>query len=298
MDTALQYFKRAVAEDSTYARAWAAIADAYVILGAYDYGVLPPQQAFPVARQAAQRALRLDPNLAEAHAALATVLFNYDYDWAKAEAEFKQAIELNPGYSHALHWYSLLLATQNRLDAAGDAIKLAREVDALSPVIASSHARHLYFAKDSKAAADGFRAVLAARPQFVTARAGIGMAFVALQQYDSAIAHYQAAVKTLGKNAPVFVALTAHAHGLAGRHDQARAGLAALQRVARQEYVPPEYFTLAYLGLGDKERAIDSLMSAYEARSGGIAYLGIEPVLAPLRDHPRFNALLTKVGLK
>lgn len=295
---ALNYFRRAVAEDSTYARAWVGIADAYVILGAYDYGLMAPKQAFPLAKQAAQRALRLQPDLPEAHAALGTVLFNYDYDWVRAEAEFKRALELNPGDSHALHWYSLLLATQERLREAQYAATRAREVDPISPVMASSYARHLYFVRNPKGALDGFLEVLAQHPQFVTARAGSGMALVALQQHDSAIAQYQAATRTLGKNAPVFVALTAHAQGLAGRADQARAGLTELQRAARSEYVPPEYFTLVYLGLGDHERALDSLEAAHDARSGGIAYLRIEPVLDPIRAHPRFNALLEKVGLK
>jgi TolB-like protein/DNA-binding SARP family transcriptional activator/Tfp pilus assembly protein PilF len=295
---ALQHFQRAVAEDPKYALAHAAIADAYIILGAYDYGALPPNQAFPEAKKAAQLALQLSPHLAEARASLGTALFNYDYDWAGAERELKLATQLNPGYSHAFHWYSLLLAAQGRMAEARRAIDRAREVDPISLVVLTSFARHLYYAREFENSIQAYRVALQEKPDFVTAHAGIGMAFSALQQYDSAIAYYSAASRKLGGTPPVFLALSAHAHGLAGRHEEARRGLAALEQMAQKRYVPNEYFILAYLGLGDEQRAIDYIDAAYKARSGGVAYLRVEPVLDSLRDQPRFHAILKKVGLK
>ncbi|MEX2284016.1 MAG: BTAD domain-containing putative transcriptional regulator [Gemmatimonadota bacterium] len=298
LDTALQFFQKATEADPRYALPYAAMAEVYTILGAYDYGRLAPRDAFPKAKQAAEQALRLADNLAEAHAALGAVYFNYEWNWKAAEEHFKKALELNGGYAPAYHWYSLLLATQNKMKPARDAIEQARVHDPLSEVVNTSFARHLYFDRRNDDALEAYRNVLAREPSFVTADAGIGLVFVQLKQYDSAIAHYKAAAAKIGRMTPLLHGLLAHSYGLAKRNQEARAELNALQSMRRGTYVPPEYLVLAYIGLGENDNALSSLEAAFEAQSGGIAYLNIEPLLDPLRNSPRFQALVKKARLR
>ena len=295
---ALAHFKNAVREDSTYALAHAGIADTYIILGAYDYGVLAPRDAYPQAKSAALRAIELDPELPGPHAALATALFNYDYDWVGAEREFKQALQLDPNDAQTNHWYSLFLATQGRMNEARAAITIARDRDPESPVVATSYARHLYFARQFQASVAAYRQTLERRPNFVTAHAGIGLAFVALQQYDSALAHYELANRLLPAGAPLLNGLIAHAAGLAGNRELALRHLAELNQRAPRRYIPPEYRVLAYIGLGDHDAAIRALEDSYRSQSGGIAYLLTEPVLDPLRTRPELDELARRVKLK
>ena len=298
LGVALVHFKNAVREDSTYALAHAGIADTYIILGAYDYGVLAPRDAYPQAKSAALRAIELDPELPGPHAALATALFNYDYDWVGAEREFKQALQLDPNDAQTNHWYSLFLATQGRMTEAQTAITSARERDAASPVVATSYARHLYFARQFQASVAAYRETLERRPNFVTAHAGIGLSFAALQQYDSALAHYELANRLLPTGAPLLNGLIAHAAGLAGNRELALRHLAELNQRAQRRYVPSEYRVLAYIGLNDHDAAIRALEDSYRSQSGGIAYLLTEPVLDPLRKRPELDELARRVKLK
>jgi TolB-like protein/tetratricopeptide (TPR) repeat protein len=293
LSAALAYFNQALDLDPNYALAYSATADVYNLLGAYDYGLAPPAQMYPAAREAAERALRIDPELAEAHAALANVLFNYDWDADAAEQRYRRAIRLNPGYGMARHWLSLLLAAGNRHDEAMQEIQTARELDPGSPVLTSSLARHHYFRGAYDRAIEEFHHAIDMDPYYVLAYLGAGLAWVQLEQYERALAEYQRAADIIGTTHPSTLALMGHAEGLAGRRDRAAAIRRQLTDLrAAGTYVAPHYLALVSLGLGDVRAALDFLEESLAERSAAILYARIDPVVDPLRGEPRFQALI------
>jgi DNA-binding SARP family transcriptional activator/TolB-like protein len=297
MGMALRYFLEAASRDPDFALAHAAVAEAYALLGGYDYGGLEPKHAFEQARAAAQRALRLDPTLAQAHAALGAVYFHYEWKWEEAERAFVRAIELDAGYAQAHHWYSLLLHARGRQAEAFRAVERGSELDLLSLIMKAAVARQHYFAAHFDSAAAHYEQVLRLDPTFVTARFGLGMTYAQLGRYDDAIAEYRQATTLLGAEPPVARGLLGYAFGRAGRRADAREQLVALQAASEQGYVPAEYLVVVHMGLGDHESALDTLGKARDNRSSGIAYLLIEPMLQPLRRQPGFLQLVRDAGL-
>lgn len=295
LQRALQYFDSAIARDHNYVLAHASKAEVFALLGAYDYGALPPKAAFAQARASAERALAIDPNSAEAHNALGAVLFNYEWNWAEAEAEFKQAIRLSPGYALAHHWYSLLLHCAGRPREALHAIMRAREVDPLSPVIGTAEARHHYLARRFDAALAANRRTVEADSTFVTARVSLGLTLAARGDYLAAVEQYQIAGRLLGMRAPLIDALIANAYGRATMRDRALPYVRNLEQESRRRYVPAEYLTVAYIGIGDHDSAFAALDRAFVNRSAGIAYVEIEPLVDPLKNDPRYARYVRKI---
>lgn len=293
---AISFFQQAVARDSTYALAYTGLADVYSLLGAYDYGVLPPLEAMPRAKAAAQRALALDPRLAEAHASLANIQATFDWDWPAAERGFRRALELNPGYASAHHWHSLFLHSQERTGEARSAILRARELDPLSLVMSTSLARHFYYAGDFERSVEEYRRAIEMDPRFVVAHLGKGMALVQLGRTDEAVTAFRTALQITGGAQPVVQALIAHAQASAGDEASAREALRSLMQLSRSAYVPAEYIALVHLGLGDTDAVFEWLDVAFANRSGAMAFLRVEPLLHPVRSDRRFAALLRRVG--
>lgn len=296
LEEAISYFEHALERDPGYALALIGLADAWNMLGASDYGVLPPGEIYPRAREAAERALALRPDLAEAHTALANVLLNHDWDWEGAARAFRHALQLNPGYAVAYHWYGLYLAAVGRHGEALAAVRRARELDPMSLVMATALARQLYFQRDYDLAVREYRGVLAQDPGFATARLGLALALAQSGATGEAVAELGRAVGGAGEPRPVALALLAHAQGRAGARTEAEATLARLRAAAGERYVPPEYFALAHLGLGETEPALEWLERACDARSASIVYLQVDPLLDPLRADPRFERLRAQVG--
>lgn len=294
---AIGYFEQAVARDPGYALAYTGLGDVYSLLAAYDYGVLPPREAFPKAKSALSRALQLDPSSAEAHAALGNVLLNYDWNWGGAERAFRRAMQLNTGYAPAHHWYALDLVVMGRADEARREMRRARELEPLSLVMSTGMARILYFTGDLAGAEAEYRRAIEMDSTFVTARLGMGLTHVVKGAPDAALAEYRAGLRFLGAPQPVVLALIAHAHAVAGRPGEARAALVQLEGASSRGYVAPEYRALVHLGLGERDRALELLEEAYENRSGAMAYLGVEPLLDSLHGDPRFEALRRDVGV-
>ena len=289
---AIAYFHGAVERDPQFARAYAGLADVYNILGAYDYGVLPPDSAFPLALRYADRAIALAPELGEAHAARANALFAYHRDFEGADEAFRRALALYPHYPEAHHWYSLFLLARGQADEAMAEARRALQLDSLSPVMRTSMARHLYFRGDFAEALEGYRSALAIEPGFVTAHLGVGLALLQLGRADDAITAFERASGLIDGAHPLSMALTANAHGRAGRAAEAHEILDRLQDLrARGRWIPAEYIALVHLGLGDNDAAIASLERAADARSSVVPFLGIEPLASALRGDPRFEAL-------
>ena len=265
---ALALFQQAVAQDSTYALAHAGVAQTLTLLGAYDYAERPPAQAYEAARAAANRALAIDQDLPEAYAALGNVHFNYDRDWASAEAAYKKATTLSPNFAEGFHWYSIFLAAQGRHPESSHAIQHAYERSPVSLPTLAGRARNLYFARDYDASIAAYRQLLRHDSTYVTAYIGIGMSLVQAGRPDDAIAAYQRAARLLGGKAPILSALLGHVYALAGRTAEARAELAALEAAAQVRYVPVEYHALIHIGLGEAGAALDALEQAFNNRSG------------------------------
>ena len=292
---ALSLFGRAVRRDPAYAQAHVGLADVYNVMGAFDYGLLAPREAFPLAQAAAEMALEIDPRLAEAHAALGVALFNFQWDWDSAERAFERAMTLNPGYAEAHHWYASLLGAMGRCDESIRENRRARLLDPLSGAMSTGLARNLYFARDYPAAAAEYGRTLRIHPGFVHAHLGLGLVALQAGEMERAVGHFEQAFAQ-GEHTGAAIML-GHAYGATGRRPQALELLARLEREAEGRYLPPEYAAVVHLGCGDAAAALDRLEHAYELRSGLMGYLAVEPLFDPLRSDGRFHRLLARIGL-
>ena len=295
MKRALDFFDRAIARDSGYAIAYAGRAEALALLGAYDYGAMRPVDAFPAARAAAERALQLNPGLAEAHTTLAAIHFNFERDWPAAERAFLRAIELNKGLSTAHLWYALQLNAQQRHPEAYKNIVRALEIEPASPVTATGLARHYYFMRDFERATTEYRRVLAYDSTFITAYVGLGITYAASGKYTEAVQQFDKVIQLLKMQSPMIYALKAYAHGRGGQLTHAQANRRQLLAITAGHYVPTEIVAMAHIGVGDTTAAIEALRQAAENRSGGVNYLKIDPLVDPIRSDPRFTALINRV---
>jgi eukaryotic-like serine/threonine-protein kinase len=293
MPQAVRYFERAVARDSTYAEAYAALAEAYVLLPIY--GASPAAEAFPRARSAALRALALDSTLGNAHATLGLVREQYEYDWAGAERELRRAIELDPGYATAHQWYAEYLSLTGRAAEARSEAERAVALDPLSPVIRVDQAVTLARARNFDEAIRVLQGVLETNPDFPVAHAQLGWAYLGAGRLQDAVAELEATVRmTNGRNGN---GRLAYAYGRTGRTDSALAMTRALIERYHRESVVPYSVALGYAGMNDRERALDWLERAVDEHDPNVTlYLGTDPLLDSLRSDPRFQRLLRRVG--
>jgi TolB-like protein/Tfp pilus assembly protein PilF len=291
---AIEYFDEAIAADPSYALAYAGVADSYALLGFHGWGIMAPGEAFPKAKAAAEKALQIDPNLAEAHVSLGMVQQNYDWDLAGAEKEFQQAIELNPNYATAHQGYALNLAVRQRYLEAIAEIKKAQEVDPLSLIINTTVAWVLYFARQYDEMIEQCHKTLELDPNFPSTHWVLGQAYRQKRMYEKAIVEFQKAVDLSGED-PVRIAVLGHAYAVAGQRGEAQKIIEELGEISKHRYFPPYFIALIYVGLNDQDQAFAWLESAFVERSAGLIFLKTEPMFDPVRSDPRFQALLRKV---
>jgi TolB-like protein/DNA-binding winged helix-turn-helix (wHTH) protein/Flp pilus assembly protein TadD len=309
LDKAGKYFAEAIQKDPNFALAYSGQADyfAYLtVLGGPE--ILKPRDAMTQARTAAAKALRLDDSLAEAHASMGNILHNYDWNWAAAEREFKKAIELNPNYAMAHHLYAHLLIetgrTQESLAEAGWALQL----DPYSPFINNGLSRQYYLSRQYDKAIRQCQIGLQINPTYLPARIQLALAYEQTGKFPEAISQLEQAAELINAGAqtapgshpidvPVLHALLGHAYAVTDRRSAAMDELGKLQASAAKHYVPPSYFAILWMALGDKNQAFVWLNRGYQDRSEHMLYLGIEPLVDPLRSDPRFVLLLKKVGI-
>lgn len=287
---AIIFFQQATDTDPTNARAYAGLADSYGLMGGYTGSA--PAEFSSQARTAAVRALQMDPNLPEAHAALALIVQNQDYDWDTAEKEFKRAIELNPNYATAHHWYAEHLAWRGRSAEAIRESDIARQLDPLSLIIGADRGVILYYSRQYDESIRQFLAVRELSPGF--SRASM-ILYVYVQK-----GMFPEALQVLGEWPPIgpwYWSNEAYVHGRAGHHAQAEQALGKLLEVSRQQSTDPIVMVYAYLGLGKNDQAIEWLEKAYDQRSNGLTSLKVDPIYDPLRGDPRFVSLLRRAGL-
>ena len=258
---AISLFEQATQADSGYAPAYAGLADCYVTLGFYD--ILPPKEAFPTAKAAAEKAIGLDSLLAEAHTSLAGVRLYYDWDWEGAEREFKNAIELNPGYSTAYQWYAEYLAFMGRYDESIGMGKRSMELDPLSPIIASNLASFYFVAGQYDTAIEEFRKALEMDSNLAVARIYLGLTYAAVERYDEAIAECQKGIDLSGSDDSPQQGLLGAIYGLAGRIDKGQQLLDRVIALSKTRYISPAQIATTYLALGQREQAFKWLDKAY-----------------------------------
>jgi adenylate cyclase len=291
---AIECFSVSIGLDDTFALAYAGLAESYTLAGSAGYGTMSRTEANDRARAAARRAVILDDSLAEAHAALAYVKFRIDWDWPGAEAEFKRALELKPGYARAHETYGLFLAVQQRLDEAAVEMQRARQLDPLSAGVNNGFGRILHFQRKYDEALLQFQKTLELEPGYAEAHFSIGMTQLAQGRYGDAIATLQTAIKKSGRR-PVIIAMLGLALGQAGRKDEAQQIYTEMLEMARTTPVSAYYFALIALGLGETDRGFEFLQQAYAQREGILIYLPVDPVTEPFSTDPRFKDLVQKI---
>ena len=288
----VSYYQQAIANDPSYALAYAGLADSYNMLGAFS--VLSPSEVYPRAKDASTRALQIDPDLAQAEIARAYADYLYDHDWNAAEAGFKHALAQDPNYGPGHQWYAVCLASRGRFDEARREIRRAVEVDPLSLIINSVVAWIEYLGRNPQAAVTQARHMIEIDPAFAPAHLYLAEAYASLGRYDDAFAEFQRAGGLLGT---MHTGYACYALARAGRTAEARQLLAKIQELSRRQYVSPYHEALGRLGLGEKDEAITLLEKAVDQHYPWVIHYGVEPVLDPLRKEPRFKALLQRIGL-
>jgi eukaryotic-like serine/threonine-protein kinase len=291
---AIEYFRQAIEQDPSYGLAYTGLADSYVLLGWNSY--LAPRDAFPKAKAAAMSALRLDAQLAEAHASLAAALWLHDWQWEEADKEFQRSLDLCPTYPTANHWYAESVMTMGRHDDALARMKKSQDLDPLSLIINVAVAWAFYIGRRYDEAHEQLRRTLELDPNYPVTHWIFSLVLRKTGRYDLAAAESEKAVKLSG-GSPIMAAALAHTLGKAGRTADARKILDDLTELATRKYVAPYFLAGIHIGLGEHDRAIEYLERAYEEHSHWLIYLHIDPSVDDLRDDGRFQDLLRRVGL-
>jgi serine/threonine protein kinase/tetratricopeptide (TPR) repeat protein len=291
---AIEYFQQAVKKDPGYALAYAGLADSYVLLGWNSY--LPPKESFPKGKVAATTALRLDANLAEAHASYAAILWLYDWRWEEAEAEFKRSLALSPNYASGNHWYAEYVMTMGRRAEAIARMSNGQDLDPLSLIINVAVGWAFYHDRRYDEAIEQLRRTVELDPNYPVTYWILGLLLRKTGRYELAIAEGENGVKLSG-GSPLMLAALAHTLGTAGRTKEAIQILNDLTMLARQKYVAPYFFAGIHIGLGEIDRAIEFLEKSYEEHSHWLIYLHMDPGMDALRGNRRFQDLLRRVDL-
>ncbi|HEX8846068.1 MAG TPA: winged helix-turn-helix domain-containing protein [Pyrinomonadaceae bacterium] len=291
----IEYFEQAIHIDPNYALAYAGLADSYLLLGSVEYSALDPQVARQHARKSALEALRIDNSLSEAHASLAYVKM-FDWDWTDALREFSRAIELNPGYATAHHWYALYLMAMNNQAEASAEIETAREIDPLSLPIIAGVGWHFYLTRQYTEAIEECRRALEMDSNFYMAHFVRGLSYVQLSRYAEALEEYGQGSRLSG-DTPLLLAAQGHVFALLQRIDETEKVLDELFRMSRRRYVSPYYIAVIYTGLGEVDKAFEWLERACESHSEGLMWLKVDPTIDRLRLDDRFTNLVRRVGL-
>jgi len=297
----LVWFERAVAKDSSLVLAHAGIAQAYGLLTTVPFDALPPREAMPKAAAAARNALSLDPSLPEAHAALGLVLHHYEWKWDEAERSYQRALELNPDYSAALLRYAWLLLARGR---AADALarisraqQIAEELDPhLLVAIRATRAAALYYARNFDAAIAECRAALALDRNDLLLHYILGCAQLRKGALRAGLTTFMEA-KSAGRDVPLVAAGVGIAQAIAGRKKHAVVILERLEEQRKQRYIPAIYIGILCAALRDYDRAFKWLDRAFDERADGLVLLNADPMVDGMRNEPRFQVFIRRLGL-
>ena len=291
---AMNLFQQAVERDPTFARPYAGLADCFVMLGFMQ--ALPPREILPKVKAAARRAIELDPTLADPHATLGYAAGLFEWDMETAQTELEEAMRLNPNYPWAPHWLGILMCGRGQTRRAIELIDMSKDLDPLSPIINIGAGIPLHIARRFDDAVACYRAVLETDSALAPGHYYLGMTLEARGDHDEAIAAIQRAVAIAGP-APIFLGALAHVYGTSGHPAEAEEVLEKLQAAARQRYVSPYNFALAWLGLGRRDEAIAALEKSLEEHNAWIWFLAVDTRFDALRADARYVALMERYGL-
>jgi TolB-like protein/DNA-binding winged helix-turn-helix (wHTH) protein/Flp pilus assembly protein TadD len=294
LKVALAYFNQAIDEDPSYAQSYSGLADTYALLGDWQYAVMTPKEALPKAKAVATKALELDSTLGEAHNSLAFCLDGFDWDFDSAGKEFRQAIELSPGYATAHHWYAWHLSLLGRYNEAIPEMRRAESLDPLSLIINADLAELLVLAHSYDESIEQSRKTIEMDPNFAFAHVQLAQAYLAKHMNEEAIAELQKAV-LLSADSPTSMANLARAYVAVGKRSEAQKLLSTLKKRSSSSSSYAAEISMIYAALGDMDQAMNWLEKGYEERfNPGVL---LRPGFDPLRSDPRFEELMRRIGL-
>jgi serine/threonine-protein kinase len=294
VNRAIEYFNQAIERDPLYALAHVGLADSYLVLG--NFSLRASRECAARARAAARRALEIDDSLAEALTSLGTVADAYDWDRPEAERLYRRAIELNPNYATAHHWYSDYLTCMARFDEAMAEVRRAQDLDPLSMIISTSMGTLLYYARRYQESVDHFLGVIDLDPKFPPMWRGLAGSYEMLGRYEEAIAAMEKA-RDLTRGSTYTLMGLAHTYARWGRRETALSIVEELLRGAPRRFVSSYSMAAVHAALGNVETAFTCLDRALEERDRALVWLPISPRLDPLRGDPRFMKYLRAVGV-
>lgn len=290
---AIAEFQQAVDRDPSYALGYVGLADSYLLLE--EFAGMPTTETLPKAQAALQRALQIDPSLAEAHTSRA-LIYHYQWEWAAAEEAFKKAIALNPKYPTARHWYSIYLRAVGKQADGLREMKLAQELDPLAPNISQNLAIMYLLNNDADSAIREFRKVIDLDPNFAPARANLGHAYIKQKRYEEAVAEFQKSVE-LSDRASLGLSGLGYAYAVSGKREEALQIVKELEeKYAKGESIG-QYPARVYAGLGDKDQAFAWLEKDFQKRSGLLSFVTWWFTFDDLRSDPRYADLMRRMNL-
>ncbi|HKZ02847.1 MAG TPA: protein kinase [Pyrinomonadaceae bacterium] len=290
----VEYFNQAIEKDPGYALAYVGLADAYIVIPFFSVG--SAQDYYPKAKAAARRALEIDDKLAEAHTALAAALMDYDWNLPESNREFERAIELNPNYATAHHWYAREnLIIMGQFDRALEEMRTAQELDPLSLIINANYGKAYFNARRYDDAIRQLLKTIEIDQSFFVAHHYLGSAYAMKGAYSEALSEYQKAHQ-LNEYDPHVVALTGRLYAVTGKRAEALKALDQLKAIARERYVADYSVALVYAGLGEKDQAFALLEKSYRDHTVDMLTLYYDPLIDMLRSEPRFADLQRRVG--
>ncbi|HEX8459381.1 MAG TPA: protein kinase [Pyrinomonadaceae bacterium] len=291
---AVEHFNTAIKLDPLYARAYAGLADCYVLLNMVSYGHTETKEAMTRAEAAAKQALDIDDTLPEAHTSLGVVNVRYRWNWPEAEKEFKRAIELNPDYAAAHYGYSNLLAILGRQQESIHQSEAAKDLDPFSPAVFMNYCRSFYYARRYDQALDCFGNLIAEYPSYTNGEYARGYVYLQKGMYQDATRIFE---KIYAADKSLAGAALGYTYGVTGRRPDALRVLSDMTVLSRQTYIPPQEFALIHLGLDDLDNAFAWLQKALEEHFASLVYLPVDPLFGKLHADPRFIILRQRLGL-
>jgi serine/threonine protein kinase len=294
LNKALEYFRQSIERDPNYALAYVGLADTYLVLP--EYGRMAPSVAAPRTKEALTRALEIDADLAEAHASLALMKQDFEWDWAGAEKEFRRASELNSNYPTTHHWYANFLLAMKRNDEAIIESRLAQKLDPLSPIINDELALMLLRGGKYDSAMEQWKRTFELDPTLPEAHFQLSRTYSKKGLHHEAISEAQKAASYSGR-APRYLAGVGFALAIAGKRADAHKIIDELSQSSKSGYVSPVYFAEIYSSLGDQDRAFEWLEKAYQERDDELTYVNAGPAFDSVRSDPRYADFLRRMNL-
>jgi len=288
------FFQQAIEKDPLYALAYIGIADSYSSMGLFSY--ISPAEAYSKAKAAVKKALEIDPELAEAHASLGWINMFYDWDWKGAEIELLQAIRSNPDYAQAHIWYGMFLTITGRFDESLGEMKKAQELEPLESLCNTMVGWSYYMARKFENSIEIFQKVIDTDPNFMIAYWYLAGSYLGIHKLDDAIIAAQKLVQLSG-GALFALASLGVAYSSAGMKQEMLNVLKQMQEVSKHHYHSPHNMALAQLGTGDHDKLLDYLEQAYSERESMMVFLAFTPIFDNVRNDPRYQELLRKMGL-